>query len=236
MPWCPICKSEYREGITTCVDCKCELVDDLSLVSEKEDTLEVEEGFEIDPETLAYAMDDEILKELNEAAAELEDDEVEPYVRPEVYVNNEEKAEENKTSAYTLLSVGLIGLVGVILFITDVIPSNMNMSGKYMITGVMGTLFILFLVMGIVSLRNFKIFKKKACKENNLTSQIKSWCLENFNKDEIDKTLELTEITDEVKYFNRVKYLKENINKQFLNLEDSYLNRLIDEIYDDIFE
>lgn len=24
--WCPICKNEYIEGITTCVDCKCELV------------------------------------------------------------------------------------------------------------------------------------------------------------------------------------------------------------------
>ena len=26
MPWCPNCKTEYREGITVCVDCKVELV------------------------------------------------------------------------------------------------------------------------------------------------------------------------------------------------------------------
>ena len=29
MPWCPNCKTEYREGITHCADCKTELVADL---------------------------------------------------------------------------------------------------------------------------------------------------------------------------------------------------------------
>lgn len=29
MPWCPICKTEYREGIETCADCKCDLVETL---------------------------------------------------------------------------------------------------------------------------------------------------------------------------------------------------------------
>ncbi len=32
MPWCPNCKTEYREGITHCADCKAELVADLSAV------------------------------------------------------------------------------------------------------------------------------------------------------------------------------------------------------------
>lgn len=32
MPWCPNCKTEYREEITHCADCKAELVADLSAV------------------------------------------------------------------------------------------------------------------------------------------------------------------------------------------------------------
>lgn len=28
MPWCPKCKSEYREGFTVCADCGCELVEE----------------------------------------------------------------------------------------------------------------------------------------------------------------------------------------------------------------
>ena len=29
MPWCPKCKNEYIEGITTCTDCGVDLVDEL---------------------------------------------------------------------------------------------------------------------------------------------------------------------------------------------------------------
>lgn len=32
MPWCPKCKNEYREGITTCSDCNVPLVEDLNEV------------------------------------------------------------------------------------------------------------------------------------------------------------------------------------------------------------
>lgn len=30
MPWCPVCKTEYREGITTCSDCGATLVEELT--------------------------------------------------------------------------------------------------------------------------------------------------------------------------------------------------------------
>ena len=29
MPWCPVCKNEYREGYTHCNDCDVDLVDSL---------------------------------------------------------------------------------------------------------------------------------------------------------------------------------------------------------------
>lgn len=36
MPWCPICKNEYREGIKTCADCGAALVETLSDADDKE--------------------------------------------------------------------------------------------------------------------------------------------------------------------------------------------------------
>ena len=229
MPWCPKCKDEYEEGITICADCGCELVNDLSLVEEEEKE---------DEEDLVVFVQDmerrakEFKLVMDEANSDSQD-----YGPAETYVNNEEKAKENKASAYALLLVGSIGLAGIVLFFFDIIPTNMNRYSKYMISGVMGAFFILFLIMGFVSLRNFKVFSKNATSENNLTAEIKKWCIDNFHKDEIDSIIGFSdEISEEVRFFERDKYLKEKVNLQFMNLDHAYVNRLIEEIYPDIFE
>jgi len=41
MPWCPNCKNEYRDGITTCVDCNIPLVDSLDEQNSEIDTCEL---------------------------------------------------------------------------------------------------------------------------------------------------------------------------------------------------
>lgn len=239
MAWCPKCKAEYVEGIRVCADCGCELVDSLEKEQEKEF------DFADDPEMAAALKQawEESEGETDESALEGIDTEFEfdepkePKPYRGRYVNNEERAQENKSSAYTLLVVGGAGLILVVLFFLDILPIRGFAVNKYMISGVMGTLFILFIIMGIVSLRNSRILAKKAGKENNLTLEIKKWCSENMSAGSIDGQLEFAEDTaDELKYFARFEKLKIMIRSQFLNLDEAYLDRLIDEIYPDIFE
>ena len=215
MAWCPNCKCEYIEGIKVCADCGCELVDTLESENETVETIE-------------------------EIAAEVEKfefDEEEPspkYHSP--YMNNEERAEENRTAAYTLLLVGGVGLVLIVLFFFDVINLHMALTSKYMITGVMGALFVLFIIMGIVSMKNSRILIQKASKENNLTMEIRKWYKENLKKEQVDALLELGEQPEELKYFQRFDYMKKAIQNQFMNLDEAYLDRLIEEVYPEIFE
>lgn len=236
MPWCPKCKDEYREGITVCADCGCELVDDLSLVSEDNQDFDADE-IEQAAQMLQNATPEQLEKLAEQFKLQLESEEKKPAYEPaKIYVNNEEKAEENRSSAYALTSIGIIGIVAIILVFFEVISFSLSKFGKYMICGVMGVLFVLFFIMGLVSLRNFKRFKRKAYRENNLTKAIKDWCLETFSIENVDQHFDFEDTPDEVKYFGRIAFMKDAINRQYMNLDEAYVNRLVEEIYPDIFE
>lgn len=251
MAWCPKCKCEYVDGITKCADCGCELVGSLDAEDRMSDwdreiaarakaMMLHEQGADLkeqqntcdevfadtDNSEKRNEEDGSLKKEVNEAAA----------YRGR-YVNHAERAEENRTSAYVLLTVGGIGFVFIILYFFDLLPIHRLLGNKYMVSGVMGALFLLFFIMGIVSLRNSKVLAKKAKKENNLTEQIKKWCMENLIKESVDEKLSFDEdMPEELKYFPRFELMKAMVNRQFTNLDEAYLDRLMDELYPEIFE
>ncbi len=106
------------------------------------------------------------------------------------YRSSAEKAEDNRTSAYTLLAVGGIGFVAVILIFFNVIPLYQNAGiSRYLVCGVMGAMFILFMVFGFVSMRDSKLLLVKAKSESSLVAEITRWCAENLNAADIDAQL-----------------------------------------------
>ena len=219
MPWCPNFGDEYKEGVRVCADCGAELVDDPSFLHTKDNEEELLSG--IPP--FAFDNGDE------------ENEEERPhYVH--AYVGNAEKAEDNRTSAYTLLGVGTAGLIVVILFFTGVIPTSLTGMARFMITGVMGALFILFLVMGFLSLKNFRTYKEKAGEESSRTKEILAWCRDNLNRERVDAACGLTESNEETDYFARDNYIRQAIMKQFLNLDEAYVDTLVEQVYSDLYE
>lgn len=97
------------------------------------------------------------------------------------YQSSASKAQDNRSSAYTLLAVGGIGFIVVLLIFFNVIPLYRNAGiTKYLVCGVMGAMFILFIVFGIVSMRDSRLLLVKAKSENSLCSEITRWCQENL--------------------------------------------------------
>lgn len=278
MPWCPQCKNEYREGITVCADCGCELIPDeepekeailfgekeqmeqlqkflkyndissseiaydekenvyeLSVASnEKKEALKVTQIF-LQQEAIRQGKQDcerEEEKEEEKNAEEVSGKTALSAAAASVYRSNEQKAKDNKSSAVVLLFTGCAGLLFLILCMTGVLPFQF----RGFVYGVMGALFLIFIIMGIVSFKNSKDLGEKAVSENSLVDSMTKWCLENLDKSQIDGQLDLDSLNEEEKYFKRTQWMREKIQNQFLNLDDAFLDYFIDDIYEDVFE
>ena len=223
MPWCPKCKNEYREGNTVCSDCGCALVEEL------EEELREDVPVAFDTEEAAGVPEFFDMEEIEE---------VTPIAPSVLYENSAAKAEDNKLSAFTLLLVGIVGMAVVILGLLGVLPFQLTGTTKYMTYGIMSALFLLFIVMGLVSMKSYRIFAKKAESENNIRNTMEKWCLETLHKEALDQELfsEDEDVAEEIKYFRRTALLKEKIAKQFVNLDQAFLDNFVDELYEDIFE
>lgn len=151
------------------------------------------------------------------------------------YQNKSEQAAENRSSAWTLLLVGGAGMVFLVLLLTGVLPLQLRGANRYMIGGIMGVLFVIFIVMGFVSLKNSKLYAKEADSENSLKSTMEKWCRENLEGAKVDAALQLATVPEEEWYFRRVAMVKSVLNRQFVNLDQDFLDHFVDDMYDTIF-
>lgn len=229
MPFCPKCKAQYREGISVCADCKVELVDSLE---------EVEEAQAEEVQAEETEAPEEMSVEEEAVATEEEEEAQAPRERISLYVSSAARAEDNKSSAYTLLIIGSIGLVLVILMIMGVIPFFSNSTTKVLTYVVMGALFGIFIIMGIVSFRNAAKFARKAAFEEELSGEMHKWAKEQLTKEKIDAMLapEDLNLPEELLYFKRAEKCRQCLESQYMNLEEGFLEHFIEEIYPEIFE
>lgn len=154
-----------------------------------------------------------------------------------VYQDKKTKAEDYKSSAYTLLLVGVIGLTVLILMIAGVIPFQFGGSGRFITYGVTGALFAVFIVMGISSLKSSKRYAGEAAAEEDLTERIMAWAKEHLTADSVRKSAWFEEGTpDEMKYFQYIEAIKTSVTQEFGSIDASYLDALCEELYADLFE
>lgn len=234
MPWCPKCKSEYRAGFEVCADCGCKLVEEEPTDEKSKATVESWATSAVGL-MMGEAPVEEISEEEQEEIKRIAQAGNRKSTKATSYKDYVERANENKSSATILIVLGGLGLVAVGLGAAGLLP--INVGNSLLFYGVMGALFLFFFVSGFVSMKNAKKYREMAESETSVRNTILEWCKDNLRADEIDHITGTPEEQDEVKYFKRYAYIRYAITQQFLNLEDGFLDNLIEEtIYDSLFE
>lgn len=152
-------------------------------------------------------------------------------VTPAAYVKKEDQYKDLKSSASTFIMVSLLGLAVVLLNVVGIIQI---FAGPLPYV-VMTALLLAFLYIGISSYKKAGKVKNEIAEENKLTESINTWLSEHLNAKELDEMTNSGE-TEEVRFFHKLEKMKELIKGEFGDINDAYLDLLVEEYYNTHFD
>lgn len=216
--WCPKCKTEYIDGITKCADCGVDLVEELPATSYDDLSGETREK-------LSH------IKAVEESKSTLNTKEGSTR-----YIDKRSQYEEMKSSAYTFLFVGVLGILAMILIALDIIPLHMAAYMRVIMAIVMGGLFLFFLFIGVQSFRKMKGLSSEADSEETLTNEILTSFLNGHTAASIDASIsDAGTMENEQLYFYRYEQIKRILSEDHPGLAEDYTEDLIEKIYTSLF-
>lgn len=150
------------------------------------------------------------------------------------YVSKKAKKEDMKSTAYTFTFVGALGFVILILFELNVLPFSVAAHMKLMLGVVLGAMFLIFFIIG---LRYFKLFKDMGnadVEEQEQFKAITTWFTTQYSSDSIDKEIS-SELPEEQLYFSRYEFMSKAILIEYPDLEEAFLDHIIESLYTEMF-
>ncbi|MGN0160382.1 MAG: hypothetical protein ACI4AQ_03230 [Lachnospiraceae bacterium] len=235
MSFCPKCKSEYINGRTHCADCNSLLVETLE---ECENALE--NNVDNFPEESIVSKEDtqSVCEDAQDSYDDSPDSSDDAPVIPRhsrLYTSKTDQFKDYRSTGYIFLLAGIAGLTVITLNAFHVL-SLFSASGAsaILIYVVMYSMFGIFAFVGVNSFKNAGRIQQEAQVENQYLEELHSFIQNNINKDLF--TGEEEGVTEEQLYFNRTAIIREKLTTQFPDIEESLLEKTIDEIYDNLFQ
>ncbi len=155
------------------------------------------------------------------------------------FVKASDKAANYRSSAFALLSVGILGLIAMILIMIGVISISIAPNIRVLFFITMTFLFVVFVVMGFKALLDAKKYEERSKEEEQSADDLRSWFLEQHTKELLDEKAGIFEsdgTTEEMKYYMRTEIMRKLISERFGELEVSFLENNIEELYTELYE
>ena len=151
------------------------------------------------------------------------------------YTTYQERYEEEKSSAYTLLFVGTLGGLALILELAKVYQFPIAKETKWLFYLVFGLMMGGFIIYGYISYTKSISLLKEAEVENKLINDINQWSKDNLTVEYIDSHID-TDTQEELLYFNRMDYIKDSLMHQFEHADEPLIDRLKENIYSNLYD
>lgn len=209
MPWCPICKNEYIEGKTHCPDCDVDLVEEL--------TEETEEA----PVPVAEPTPEELADIAARVASARQ---------MNTHVSARDRHSETKSSAWTFLVVGGIGLLVITLALAGVLVLPFNTFSLAILEG----MFLVFLIIAGISFKNAMKMLDDISREDDLESRVRAWADEHLTVESLTAGIE-EDTPEEMKYFIISEAIRERLMPAFPEIDDAYAEELVETFYNELF-
>ncbi len=184
-----------------------------------------------------YKETDETNDDKEDSFSSVTDDEV-LYPEATTYIKKADQTKELKITAATFFIFGFLGIAYLILNIIGIISLTAGII-PYI---VMGLVFTGFIIVGINSLLRSKKTAEEAVLEEETTNLLLEWLNNNMNletlntiKEDYIKSSKEKNISDEIIYLKQVYAIKKKITQDLGEMDDSYLETIIEEFYNDHF-
>ena len=229
MPFCPVCKCEYVEGIENCPDCNVPLVDSLE---ESEEETEFSEIENLDEDEIVEEVEKNLIPGLDEMPSMEEIEErLEQQKKLTELISYKSKADlisENRSGAFALLSVGIVGGAVLILNALKVIKLPIYGFSLISLNVIMGAFFGAFVLFGIISCLKIKKLKPAAAHEAELIPKIQAFVEERIPDYKVDE-----ELSTEEAYLVKCDMAVKDVEENFPDLEPGFAYYVVDKYVGD---
>lgn len=244
MPWCPNCKTEYKEGILICADCSSKLVHEQPaeyeyepLNGKKEEYLDKEDFDQEDLDREDFDRENLNKEDFDQEDLDQEDEMKESEKVSKLmsescaYVKKGDKAKEMKSTAITFFFFGIVGLVFVILNILEIVTMIQSIISYIAMT----TMFLGFIFVGLNSVQRAKKAAVEAILEEETTKQINDFLTSMVTAESL-QSMKDPSLDNEVNFIRILEALKFLVTEKFGQLNEAYLDYVTEEFYNQNFD
>lgn len=138
--------------------------------------------------------------------------------------------EDNYSSGVILIFFSVVGVIFDILNYVGIL--SIFTSAFQLIVSM--TMFIAFMALGIYSIKKSILYKSQINEENIQTTELNNFLMSKVTN-ELLQTFDTPDDSEEENYLNRIQGIKNLVNEKFDNLDDNFIDSIIEDFYNNNF-